>query len=90
MEEETKKKKLSSRKFLIWVVWLVIVVLVIGALITIAVITKNVSNDLVILVKDILGWFFAISIMYMGMNVGQKGVFAFKDFLEKKTEEKKE
>ena len=78
-----------------WLVWCIIAIvnLVIDAIVI--VITKNVTAEMVSLTEKVLGWFFAISMMYLGMNVGQKAAFAIGDAIsghsetEEKTEEAK-
>lgn len=72
MEEDTKTKKTESRKFVIWLVWLIIAVLLIIGCTLIMALNKQTSAEMIDLIKQVLTWFFAISMMYMGCNVGQK------------------
>ena len=74
-------KKTDSRKFVVWLVWLVIA-LVIG------VYTFIVKDPA--LLEKVLGWFFTLSMMYLGVNVGQKGALAFADALKNKYSNKEE
>ena len=88
-EKETENEngsKLQSRKFLVWFVWCVIVIanLVIDAVVIVC--TKNVTAEMLSLTEKVLGWFFAISMMYLGMNVSQKVGFALSDALTSKGE----
>lgn len=87
-EEKTEEKpsKLQSRKFVVWLVWctIAIVNLVIDAIIIIY--TRNVTEEMMSLTEKVLGWFFAVSMMYLGMNAGQKVGFAISDALTSKVE----
>ena len=76
---EEKSKKTDSRKFVVWLVWLIITVLVIIFCVVVMAVTKQVTDNLVGLVENVLSWFFAISMMYLGVNVGQKVGLAFAD-----------
>lgn len=86
-EETTKKSKLESRKFIVWLVWLFIVVINLIIDVIIVKITKTLTAEMVGLTEKIVGWFFAISMMYLGVNAGQKIGFAFADALGEKSEE---
>ena len=48
-------------------------------------IVKNAS-----LLEKVLEWFFILSMMYLGVNVGQKGALAFADALKNKYSTKEE
>ena len=74
-------KKTDSRKFVVWLVWLLIA-LAIG---TYTFIAKDTT-----LLEKVLGWFFTLSMMYLGVNVGQKGALAFADALKNKYSNKEE
>ena len=74
-------KKTDSRKFVVWLVWLVIA-LAIG-------VYTFIAKDSALLEK-VLGWFFTLSMMYLGVNVGQKGALAFADALKNKYSHKEE
>ena len=76
---EEKSKKTDSRKFVVWLVWLIITVLVIIFCVVAMAVTKQVTDNLVGLVEKVLSWFFAISMMYLGVNAGQKVGLAFAD-----------
>ena len=69
--------------------WLVITVLVIAWCAVVMIATKQIVDSLVSLAEKTLAWFFAISMMYLGVNVGQKMGFAFADALTAKYESKK-
>ena len=87
-EEKTEdKNKLQSRKFVVWVAWLVLAVAIIVSSTVIMVILHEVNDILVTTTEKVLSWFFYISMMYLGVNVGQKAVFALSDALKKKQEE---
>ena len=81
MNSTETSKKTDSRKFVVWLVWLLIA-LAIGAYTFIA-------KDSALLEK-VLGWFFSLSMMYLGVNVGQKGALAFADALKNKYSNKEE
>lgn len=79
--EQEKTKKTDSRKFVVWVVWLIITLLVIAFCAAVMIITKQFADNMVSLIEKALSWFFAISMMYLGVNVGQKVGLAFADKL---------
>ena len=81
MNSTETSKKTDSRKFVVWLVWLLIA-LAIGVYTFIA---KDTS-----LLEKVLGWFFTLSMMYLGVNVGQKGALAFADALKNKYSNKEE
>ena len=68
-------KKTDSRKFLVWLIWLLICI-------AIGIYTFIVKNE--DLLTKTLEYFFALSMMYLGVNVGQKGMIAFADALKHK------
>ena len=84
--EQEKGKKTDSRKFVVWVVWLIITLLVIAFCAAVMIITKQFADNMVSLIEKALSWFFAISMMYLGVNVGQKVGLAFADKLMPKEE----
>ena len=86
MEQEKETKKTDSRKFVVWLVWLIITVLVIAWCALVMIITKQIQEQLVGLIEKALSYFFAISMMYLGVNVGQKVGLAFADKLMPKEE----
>lgn len=77
----TSQKKTDSRKFIVWLIWLLIVI----AISVYTFIVKNAS-----LLEKVLEWFFILSMMYLGVNVGQKGALAFADALKNKYSNKEE
>ena len=86
--KETKKK--DSRKFLVWLTWLFVTILVIAWCAIVMIITKTIAETMISLAEKVLCYFFAISMMYLGVNVGQKMGFAFADALTAKYESVKE
>ena len=76
---EEKDTKLKSRKFIVWIVWLVLTVLILVLSIGIMIVTQTMPETLTELIEKELGWFFAVSMMYLGMNAGQKAAFAISD-----------
>ena len=81
MNSTETSKKTDSRKFIVWLVWLFIA-LAIG-------VYTFIAKDTTLLEK-VLGWFFTLSMMYLGVNVGQKGALAFADALKNKYSNKEE
>lgn len=79
--------KLSSRKFLVWLVWGIITLINLVADVIIIIATKNITSEMISLTSQVLGWFFAISMMYLGMNVGQKVGLSFSDILKNNKEQ---
>ena len=77
----TSQKKTDSRKFIVWLIWLLIVI----AISVYTFIVKNAS-----LLEKVLEWFFILSMMYLGVNVGQKGALAVADALKNKYSTKEE
>ena len=81
MSSTETSKKMDSRKFIVWLVWLLIAL----AISIYTFITKD-----AILLEKVLSWFFTLSMMYLGVNVGQKGALAFADALKNKYSNKEE
>lgn len=86
-EEKDTEAKHTSRKFLVWVVWLVLTIGVVIFCAVAMVVSSGLSESLSVLIEKALGWFFAISMMYLGVNVGQKAALALSDALGKEKEE---
>lgn len=86
MSEQTDTK-LKSRKFAVWLVWLVLTIFVIVFSVVVMVVSQTMPETLTALIEKVLGWFFAVSMMYLGMNAGQKVGFAISDAISTKTEE---
>ena len=82
--------KLQSRKFVVWITWLVIAVISIIIVAVTVIITKEFTQYVATFTEKVLSWFFAISMMYLGVNVVQKGAFAIADVLSKKEEPEEE
>lgn len=85
--EPAEQNKLKSRKFAVWLVWLTLSVLILAFSGIVIFLTKAGAETLVPLIEKVLGWFFAISMMYLGVNVGQKIGFAISEALSDKKEE---
>lgn len=80
-EEMTKeKKKINSRKFIVWLVWLLIT----GGVMIISAVKSNFGENLI---SEVLRYFSGISMMYIGGNVVQKGAVAIADSLTAKGKE---
>ena len=79
--------KLQSRKFVVWVTWLIVAVISIVLAGITVILTKQFTEYVASLTEKVLSWFFAISMMYLGVNVVQKGAFAIADVFAKKEEE---
>ena len=75
------QKKTDSRKFLVWLVWLLIAI----AIGVYTFITKESE-----LLENTLDHLFVISMMYLGVNVGQKGVLAIADAIKHRYSAKEE
>ena len=82
--EEKTKKKLESRKFVVWLVWCIIAILILAYCVAVVVITRDFTSTLGSLVEKVLGWFFGISMMYIGANAGQKVGLSFADAMSDK------
>ena len=81
MSSTETSKKTDSRKFIVWIVWLIIAFVIS--------VYTFIAKDTALLEK-VLGWFFTLSMMYLGVNVGQKGALAFADALKNKYSTKEE
>ena len=80
-KKETEEKKMTSRKFLVWIVWVIITI----GIIVLSFFKKD-SDDLV---KTGLQDLFFISLTYLGVNGIQKVGFAISDAISSKTNEEK-
>lgn len=81
------EEKLNSRKFVVWITWLIIAIAVIVFCTVVMIVTKNITESLTSLIEKTLGWFFAVSMMYLGVNAGQKVGLALADKIENKEKE---
>lgn len=88
MSDEVDTKH-TSRKFLVWCVWLALTIAVIVFCGVTMFVSHELTENMSGLIEKSLGWFFAISMMYLGVNVGQKAALALSDALTK-TEDKDE
>ena len=80
-KKETEEKKMTSRKFLVWIVWVIITI----GIVVLSFFKKD-SDDLV---KTGLQDLFFISLTYLGVNGIQKVGFAVSDAISSKTNEEK-
>ena len=80
-KKENEEKKMTSRKFLVWIVWVIITI----GIIVLSFFKKD-SDDLV---KTGLQDLFFISLTYLGVNGIQKVGFAVSDAISSKTNEEK-
>lgn len=89
--EETEKEtsKFQSRKFGVWVIWLVLCLLVLVGCVATMIVTKQIMESMTGLIEKVISSFFAISMMYLGVNAGQKVGFAFAESLKKNEGENK-
>ena len=87
---EQNDSKMTSRKFVVWLVWLVLTIFVTVFSVVVMVVSQTMPDTLTELIEKVLGWFFAVSMMYLGMNAGQKAAFALSDAISTKTEEETE
>ena len=85
-----EKKKTDSRKFVVWLSCLAITVTIVAICVVAMALTKTVDESLVNLSGKSLDYFFIISMIYLGVNLGQKAAFAFADALTAKYESEKE
>lgn len=67
-----ERSKFQSRKFLVWIVWLLITIIVVAGCCTVMIIVKQVLPPMTSIISEILGDFFIISMMYLGVNACQK------------------
>ena len=82
--------KLTSRKFMVWITWLVISILIAIVMAATLIVTKNVPDSLVSLFVKIIEYFFIISLVYLGVNLGQKGIEVLKEKVEVQEESTEE
>lgn len=80
-----KASKFQSRKFLVWIVWGVIT-FVVAAVVIICCI-KNIleAKTAIELLTAVIQDFFYISLLYLGVNAGQKIGFAVSDAIASKS-----
>ena len=90
MSEQKEDTKLKSRKFAVWIVWLILTLAVIVFCAIGMFVSGNMAESLTALIEKVLGWFFAVSMMYLGMNVGQKAALSLGEALKTKSEESEE
>ena len=82
--EKEKTSKFQSRKFLVWIVWGVITFVV--ATVVIICCIKNIleAKTAIELLSAVIQDFFYISLLYLGVNAGQKIGFAVSDAIANK------
>lgn len=69
MAEETEKK-LTSRKFIVWLLW---------SLLSVAVVVMGFIRDSETLIIKVFEYYFFVSALYIGGNVATKGIYTYKD-----------
>lgn len=85
--EDKEKRKLQSRKFIVWLVWLIITIAILVVSTISMLVTKSMPDTFIDLIKLVLEYFFYVSIAYVSVNGIQKIGFAVADaFAEKKEE----
>lgn len=85
-----KASKFQSRKFLVWIVWGVIT-FVVAAVVIICCIKKLIEAQTAIeLLQAVIQDFFYISLLYLGVNAGQKIGFAVSDAIASKSSNNEE
>lgn len=76
MENENKKVNVKSRKFIAWIVTTVIVAIVLICCSLVLLINKTLNTDvstaIIDLIKTALTFYFWTTLVYMGVNAGQK------------------
>ncbi len=79
-----KASKFQSRKFLVWIVWGVITFVV--TVVVIICCIKNIleAKTAIELLSAVIQDFFYISLLYLGVNAGQKIGFAVSDAIANK------
>lgn len=85
MAEE--KDKMSSRKFLVWGTWLFITIVILVVCVIAICVSKEMDDKLTGLIEKIISSFFYVSMMYLGVNAGQKMAFAVGDAIAGKKED---
>lgn len=89
-ETEEKSSKFQSRKFLVWMVWGAIT-LITTVIVVICCIKKLIEAQTAIeLLQAVIQDFFYISLLYLGVNAGQKIGFAVSDAIASKSSNNEE
>lgn len=84
-ESEEKSSKFQSRKFLVWIIWGAIT-LITAVIVVICCVKKLIEAQTAIeLLQAVIQDFFYISLLYLGVNVGQKIGFAVSDAIASKS-----
>lgn len=86
-EAETgeKSSKFQSRKFLVWMIW-GIITLITAVVVVICCVKKLIEAQTAIeLLQAVIQDFFYISLLYLGVNAGQKIGFAVSDAIASKS-----
>ena len=88
MAEKADSNKMNSRKFIVWLVWLLITLVLFAFCTIVMLVTKQILESMTSLIEKTLTYFFSISMMYLGCNASQKVGVAFADaIVNKNTEE---
>ncbi|MDO5773245.1 MAG: hypothetical protein Q4P16_02900 [Spirochaetales bacterium] len=84
-ESEEKSSKFQSRKFLVWMIW-GIITLITAVVVVICCVKKLIEAQTAIeLLQAVIQDFFYISLLYLGVNAGQKIGFAVSDAIANKS-----
>lgn len=84
-ESEEKSSKFQSRKFLVWMIW-GIITLITAVVVVICCVKKLIEAQTAIeLLQAVIQDFFYISLLYLGVNTGQKIGFAVSDAIASKS-----
>lgn len=79
MADTVDDSKFKSRKFCIWITWLAIFVIISICAIIGFFVVKDKGDVFMGTLTKTLDYFFYISMLYLGVNLGQKGIYALKD-----------
>lgn len=84
---EEKTNKLQSRKFVVWLVWTILSCLILVICGAVVLITKSAPDSIMTLIEKVITSYLAVSLIYLGVNAGQKVGFAVSEAIQsKKTE----
>lgn len=88
--DKEKAHKFQSRKFLVWIVWGIITFVI--ATVVIVCCAKNImeAKTAIELLTAVIQDFFYISLLYLGVNAGQKIGFAVSDAIACKSSNNEE
>lgn len=72
----SEDKKITSRKFFIVLVWLIIL-----AVVFVLAFCGKINETII---EKVLSYFFGVCMLYLGVNVAQKGIYKFAELQEEK------